>query len=335
VHRLLSLAPLAAVFAAFAAPQSAAPPTCTPATVTTAPGVAVAVAPNCQGAGANPTVTIDLAPIGGTLDGFPGTYRPSAGFNGVDHFRYTVTNTTTGETSAVTEVNIVVNSLPTCSDGTATTPVNTPLVVAFPCTDPDGNAVLIHTGDGQHGTVDPAVGTRITYTPEPGFVGTDTLTFFGSDGAFQTAERTLTITVTAAATPAPTATATPDASSTPAPTATATPKPLGSPSPAPAGDTTAPTVTVKAGKASIAKGVALTFTSSELATAKLTLVAAKTTTSKTTALTRGTTKLTLKLSAKARKALKAFKTVKATLTLVATDAAGNRATKKLSVTLKR
>ena len=49
----------------------------------------------------------------------------------------------------------------------------------------------------------------------------------------------------------------------------------------------------------------------------------------------GSTKVTFKLSAKARKALKSKKSVKARLTVVATDAAGNRATKELSVTLRR
>jgi hypothetical protein len=46
-------------------------------------------------------------------------------------------------------------------------------------------------------------------------------------------------------------------------------------------------------------------------------------------------KVTLQLSAKARKALKKLKKVKLTVTLVATDAAGNRTTRTLSMTLAR
>lgn len=320
---------LATLLAAFAPP-----PTCMPSTVSTAPGVPVAVQTNCVDTGANPTVTVTTPPVSGTLTGFPGLYVPAPGFRGTDHLRYTVTNIATGETSQETTINVVVNSRPSCADGTATTRVNTPLKLAFPCSDPDGGTVLIRAEDGQHGVVDPDVGSQLTYTPDPGYVGTDEISFAALDGAFVTASRTLTITIAPA--PEPTATATPDPTVTPGPTAS--PVPTASPTPPAPGatpDRTAPTVSVKAGKASIAKGVTFTLTSSEAATAKLTLAAGKHTAAKRTKLTTGTTKVTLKLSAKARKALKSKKSVKARLTVVATDTAGNRATKKLSVTLRR
>src|SRR5690349_3526377 len=101
----------------------AAPPACLPSTVVTAPGVPVAVTTDCDSPG---TVAIVDAPVGGSLSGLPGTYTPFAGFHGVDHLTYTVTNGG-GETSQQTAINIVVNSLPHCDDGTATTPVDTPL----------------------------------------------------------------------------------------------------------------------------------------------------------------------------------------------------------------
>lgn len=313
---------------------AAADPVCQPRTYTTRPGVAVAVDINCVDAGVAPTVAITRTPIGGTLPALPGQYTPSPGFNGVDEVRYTVTNTATGLTSAETSINLVVNSLPTCSNGTATTEVDKPLKLVFPCTDPDGNAVLIRAEHGAHGTVDPTVGTQITYTPAPGYVGTDEVSFVGMDGAFQTAPRTLVITITPApvvtATPTPTVTATPDASVTPQPTAAPTPAPPGG-----GADTAGPAVTVKASKPSVAKGVALTLTSDEPAIAKLTLTAGKHKVATAATLKRGTTTVTLKLSARARKALKAKRAVKSTLTVVATDAAGNAATTKVAVTLKR
>lgn len=302
----------ATLFTAFAAP-----PSCLPQTVVTAPGVPVQLQTNCDQGG---TVAIVVPPIGGTLPALPGLYTPSAGFNGVDHLAYTVTNGG-GETSQQTSINIVVNSRPTCTNGTATTEVNTPLKLVFPCTDPDGGTVLIKAQDGAHGVVDPDVGRQLTYTPDPGYVGTDEIHFVGLDGAFETAERTLTVTVTATATPTATPVPTPTATVTPTPTPTAT------------ADETAPKLTVKAGKASIAKGVALTFTSDEAATAKLSLAAGKQKATATIKLVKGTTKATLKLSAKARKALK--KPVKAKLSVVATDAAGNRTTKNLSLKLQR
>jgi hypothetical protein len=309
------IALFAAAFTSFGAP--AAPPVCFPTTANTTPGVPIQLQTSCDQAG---TATITTAPIGGTLAGLPGQYAPAPGFHGTDHVLYTVTNGG-GETSQETAINIVVNSLPGCADGTATTEVGKPLKLVFPCTDPDGDTVLIRAEDGAHGVVDPHVGTQLTYTPDPGYVGTDEISFVGMEGANVTPSRTLTVTVT----PAATATATPTATPVPTPAATATPTP-------PA-DRTAPKLTVKAGKASVAKGVTVTLQSDEAGTAKITLTAGKNKATKTATLVNGTTKTALKLSAKARKVLK--KSVKAKLTVVATDAAGNRATKTLSLTLKR
>jgi large repetitive protein len=310
---LIALFALAAAFAA--------PPVCTPTTVSATPGVPIQLQPTCDQAG---TATITTAPIGGTLPGLPGTYTPFPGFNGVDHVLYTITNAG-GETSEQTTINIVVNRPPTCADGTAATEMNKPLNLVFPCSDPDGGSVLIRAEDGAHGVVDPHVGNQLTYTPDSGYVGTDEISFVAIEGATETASRTLTVTVTPAATATvtPTATATAPATATPVPTPAATATP----------DKRAPTLTVKAGKASVAKGVTLTLKSDEAGTAKITLTAGKNTVTKTAKLVNGTAKTALKLSPKARKALK--KSVKAKLTVVATDAAGNRATKTLSLTLKR
>jgi large repetitive protein len=328
--RLLTITLIAALAAGTQRPDSALasdPPMCMPATVATVPGVPVNVQTNCVDAGLNPTVTVVTQPTSGTLTGLPGQYVPSAGFHGTDHLTYTAT----GQTSAQTAINVVVNSTLACADGTATTRVGTPLKLTFPCTDADGDAVLIRAEDGRHGIVDPDVGHELTYTPDPEYVGTDVITFVGIDGAFVTASHTLTITVT----PAPAATATPSATAPPTPSASSTPVPSTPPGPTPAADKTAPTVTVKATKTRNEDGVTLTLKANEAGTAKLTMTAGKNTATKSITLANGTTKVTIKLSARARKALMNKKSVKAKLTIVAADAAGNRTTKKLSVTLKR
>jgi hypothetical protein len=291
--RLLGITLLAVFAPGTAAALASDPPMCLPATVTTAPGVPVNLQINCVDAGLNPTVTIVTPPIGGTLAALPGQYVPSAGFHGVDHLVYTVTNTVTGQTSEQTAINLVVNSRPACADGTATTTVGTPLKLVFPCPDPDGDPVLVRAEDGQHGVVDPDVGSQFTYTPEPGYVGTDEISFVGIDGAFTTGEHTLTITVT----PPPTATATP--SPTPPATPTAVPSTT-PPPPAPAADKTAPAVTVKAARGSITKGITFTLNTNEAGTATLTLTAGKNTVTKTVTVAKGTIRATLQLSAKAR-----------------------------------
>jgi hypothetical protein len=240
------------------------------------------------------------------------------------------------EASGQITVTVITNTRPSCGSMSASTHVGEPVTIKaadVACTDPDGAQRLLHTRDGDHGTVagDPSAAT---YTPEPGYVGTDTFDYYLSDGLqdSNTGQITVTITPRAEATATPTPTPEATATATPVPTVSGTPTPT--PPPAALADKTAPTVTLTAGKATIAKGVALTIKSNEAGTAKLTLAAGKNKASKSAKLVNGSTKVTLKLSAKARRALKVKKSVKATVTVVATDAAGNASTKKLSVTLK-
>jgi hypothetical protein len=339
---LLVLGALASLTAPAAA--RANPPQCSGGTVATTPGQPKTLDfPNCDGAGDNPVVTVVSPPIGGTVTGNPFVYTPFPGFVGVDSFRYTVKNTTTGETSAEATVNLVVNTPPTCGDGTATTVPGQPLRIAFsafPCSDADGSRNLfIHTSDGAHGTVVSDFAAReVTYTPEPGFEGNDEFSFYASDSITQTGTHTMRVTVGQGTQPTPTPTPTPI-------TSDRTPPP-----PAPV-DTTAPKTTAKAVSASIAKGVSLTLASNEAGTAKLTLSVDKATARKlkldrkakgavnigsaTAKLVNGSIKITVKLTAKARKALKRVRNLKAKLTVVATDAAGNSATTTLAVVAKK
>jgi hypothetical protein len=325
------------------AAAQADPPQCSGGTVTVTPGQPKTLAfPNCDGAGNNPAVTVTEAPIGGTLTGNPFVYTPAQGFVGVDHFRYTVKNTTTNETSAEATVNLVVDTAPACADGTAATGVGQPLRIAFsafPCSDADGPNLFIHATDGAHGTVESDfAGSVVTYTPEPGFQGIDEFTFYASDNvSLNTATRTMRVTVGQTAQPTPTP--------TPSPT------PISSPPPAPVADTTAPKTTAKAASASIAKGVSLTLASNEAGTARLTLTVDKATARKlkldpkakgavtigtgAPKLVSGTVKFTVKLTAKARKAFKRVRKLSARLTVVATDAAGNSTTTTVAVVLRK
>lgn len=333
-----------AAFAVFAAPAAADAdrPVCDGGVLTARPGAPLTTEfPRCEGAGENPTIT--ATPSIGTVTGVPFVYTPPAGFVGVDHFTYTVTNTATNETSLPATVSVVVNTPATCADAELTTPLDTPLRIpwkAFPCTDPDGQSLLIHADDNAaNGDVDDDFGTgTVTYTPNPGFTGTDEFTFHASDGVRDTPERTITVKVT------PPVQA--DPSPTPAATVSPTPTPAGGGG-APAADTTAPSVAVKAtGKATLAHGVTLTLTSDEAVTTKATLTVDKATARKYkldkrakgpvtvgTATAAASGKITIRLSAKARRAFKKAKRVKLTVTVVAADGAGNRTTKTLRVTL--
>jgi hypothetical protein len=127
------------------------------------------------------------------------------------------------------------------------------------------------------------------------------------------------------------------------------------PPPPPPKDLTAPSVTLKSPakplRQVLSKGLSIVLRTNEHSTAQLTLTVDKSTARKirlerkakkpvtvgtlSTALTPGSSTVTIKLSSKAKRALKSVKTVKLLLTVVVTDTAGNKTTKKLTVTLRR
>jgi hypothetical protein len=92
---------------------------------------------------------------------------------------------------------------------------------------------------------------------------------------------------------------------------------------------TAPKPTAKAVSASIAKGISLRLAGNEAGTAKLTLSVG------TAKIVKGSVKVTVELTAKARKTLKRVHKLGAKLTIVATDAAHNSTTTTRTVLLQK
>lgn len=76
-----------------------------------------------------------------------------------------------------------VEHAPTCQTTTASTAYQTPMIVTLSCSDTDGDPVTTSiVAAPAHGTLgQPANGT-VTYTPAPGYSGTDSFTFDASDG---------------------------------------------------------------------------------------------------------------------------------------------------------
>jgi hypothetical protein len=322
---------------ALASPEAAraAPPVCPGATLQTPTNTPLNLpAPQCTGV--LPDATVQIVPASGPANGTiipgnPNVYRPNTVFQGYDSFRYTVTNPGEAPSNEAT-VTILVDAAPSCTNGTATVAMNGQVVLdALPCSDPDGaQDYFIWATDGARGRVDFLDDRVVTYTPSRDFVGTDTFVISAED-RFGLESQDATITVTVIGPPV-----------TPLPTAVPTVAP-------PPRDTTPATVTLKSPakqlKQVLSKGVAIELGTNENASATLTLTLDKATARKLklsgnvgtlkAALTPGKATLAVKLSAKARKALKTAKRIKLTVTAVVTDTAGNKTTKTLTVTLKR
>ncbi|MEO7325774.1 MAG: Ig-like domain-containing protein [Dokdonella sp.] len=141
------------------------------------------------------TPTHGSAAISGTLI----VYTPAANFIGSDSFRYTVSDGRGGTANALVSVTIGArpNQAPLArNDSTAVAfGQRTTIDVLANDSDPDGDALNVDSvGAPAHGTA-VLSGHVVTYTPAPGFSGTDQFTYVISDGRGGTATATVSILV--------------------------------------------------------------------------------------------------------------------------------------------
>ena len=151
-------------------------------------GDTLTVVPGSATVPANGTAAINA---NGTI-----TYTPTPGFEGPDTFDYTITDGT--ETSTTTVTVTVLNTIPTATNNTANTPPATPVTIDVVGDDTDPNPTdlltVIGIGTPTNGTAVLNPDGTITYTPNPGFKGSDTFDYTMTDGT-DTATATITITV--------------------------------------------------------------------------------------------------------------------------------------------
>lgn len=124
-----------------------------------------------------PNGTVTFTPEGGLV------YVPNAEFGGVDTFTYTISDEH-GETATATVTMTVDFDTPTSVSDSAVTIPGEPLVldVLGNDTDPNANPLTVTqvTPPGNGTAIINPDGT-VTYTPAPGFIGTDTFTYTACD----------------------------------------------------------------------------------------------------------------------------------------------------------
>jgi hypothetical protein len=150
------------------------------------------------------TIIAYTQPVAGTLTFNPDqtfTYTPSAGFEGVDEFGYTVRDSLGGTASATVTVAVRrANSPPVLKGDTAQSLAGA--AVSIPVlandNDPDGDPFGIVGIDAPgHGTIQAQADQTIRYTPQPGFSGIDSFTYTASDGRGGASTATVTVQVIA------------------------------------------------------------------------------------------------------------------------------------------
>lgn len=146
--------------------------------------------------------SVNLNPVTGTF-----IYTPGAGYVGTDSFVVTVNDGNGGTaTSTVTigvqpVVPVPVNQAPIANDDSIVTDEDTAVIIAVRAndSDPEGDSLSVSAvTQGANGSVviDGVTGNPI-YTPDAGFVGSDSFTYTISDGHGGTSTATVTVTVTA------------------------------------------------------------------------------------------------------------------------------------------
>jgi hypothetical protein len=174
---------------------------------TTTAGVAVTIdvlANDSDPDGDALTITIDGPPSHGTAIVNSGkvVYTPQPGFTGTDSFTYIISDGKGGAATATVTVTVTgsgnPNRAPTAANDSATTTAGVAVTIDVLAndTDPDGDALSIASvTEPTNGTATVENG-RVVYTPNAGFVGSDSFTYTITDGKGGSATATVTITVT-------------------------------------------------------------------------------------------------------------------------------------------
>lgn len=132
-------------------------------------------------------------------DGLTLLYTPAQDFVGTDTLSYGVSDGNNGSAGATVTVEVYYNRPPVVTNATADTNDKTAIDidVLANASDPDGDALVISSASAQTGTVSITAAQTLRYTPQPGFSGTDTVSFSVSDNRGGSVNGEVLVSVTA------------------------------------------------------------------------------------------------------------------------------------------
>jgi hypothetical protein len=126
------------------------------------------------------------------------TYTPNSTYSGNDRFSYSISNGHGGSASANVILTVQPPLPPVARDDAATTPYLTPVVIDVLANDTDPNGFFLSVtsvGVATNGTAKILPGGAVNYSPQPGFVGSDSFEYSISDGHGGIASANVTVTV--------------------------------------------------------------------------------------------------------------------------------------------
>src|SRR5438093_12568935 len=126
------------------------------------------------------------------------TYTPAANYNGRDSFTYKANDGALNSTVATVSITVTaVNDAPVANAQSVTTAEDTARAITLTASDVEGDALTYSIVSGpSHGALS-GTAPNVTYTPAANYNGADSFTFKANDGVIDSAEATVSITVTA------------------------------------------------------------------------------------------------------------------------------------------
>jgi hypothetical protein len=176
-------------------------PWCQPSEpVTVRAGDTVRVLPYCTAPTWEPlTTSVPTAPEHGSTSfvGMAIDYTADADASGEDSFTFQATGSDSVSNVVTQEVTILPNAAPTCDDVAVGTARDAAVAIPLTCSDPDGDDHGLALADQPaHGTLGELADGSVTYTPDPGWDGTDSFTYVASDFARTSGLGRVTVEVT-------------------------------------------------------------------------------------------------------------------------------------------
>jgi subtilisin family serine protease len=132
-------------------------------------------------------------------------YVPAANYNGADTFTYVVSDGRGGTATGTVNLTVTaVNDPPVAVNDSATTTAGTAVTISVLANDTDidsGSLTVAGVSDPPHGTAVANANGTITYTPDPGYSGSDAFGYTASDGSAVSNVATVSITINPAPPP--------------------------------------------------------------------------------------------------------------------------------------
>jgi hypothetical protein len=145
------------------------------------------------------TYAVVTGPTKGTLSGTAPnlTYRPNTNAHGADSFTFNVRDGTVTSAAAVVAITVTpVNDAPVATAGSVTVAEDGAASITLTGSDPDGDALTYAVVTGPTKGLLSGTAPNLTYRPNGGYSGADSVTFTVRDGTVTSAAAVVAITVT-------------------------------------------------------------------------------------------------------------------------------------------